>query len=264
MRLKKDESIVTADQFVTYMAELKGWRPEDLRIEDMVILDLSNGRRLTSLLKDATKARPIEKSIYKDAHLFIGKIGGIKVTLFQPIAFGAPAITSFMEELIARGAKKILLLGAAGSLQPYLKVGDYVIPSDAIRGEGVSYYYLPKGVQAKASKGIVNALEKACRKHRVKYRKGLVWTMDAPFRELKSKVIALQRQGCLAVEMETAAVFSVAAFRGIEAGAFLCISDELAKLKWKLEFYSKKLQSAEERMIDIVIDALRVLEPNRE
>jgi len=259
MWLRKDESIVTADQFVEYMARLKGWRLEDLRVEDIVISDLSVGRRLTALLKDATKARPVKKSIYGTARLFKGRVGDAKVTIFQPFAFGAPAVASFMEELIACGARKFLLLGAAGSLQPYLKVGDYMIPTEAIRDEGVSPHYLPKGVRAEASKKIVGALERACRKHRVTYRKGLVWTTDAPFREIKSKVIALQKRGCLAVEMETAAVFSVAIFRGIEAGAFLCVSDELAELKWKLEFYSKKLKSAEERMIDIVVDALPML-----
>jgi len=257
--LRKDESIVTADQFVKYMASLKGWRPEDLRVEDIVILDLSIGRRLTALLKDATKARPVQKSISKTARLFRGRISGVKFTIFQPNAFGAPAVATFTEELIARGAKKFLLLGAAGSLQPYLKVGDYVIPTEAIRDEGVSSHYLPIEVQAKASKRIAGALEGACREHRATYRRGLVWTMGAPFRELKSKVIDLQKRGCLAVEMETAAVFSVATFRGVEAGAFLCISDELAELKWKLEFHSKKLKSAEERMIDIVIDALPML-----
>jgi uridine phosphorylase len=257
--LKKDESIVTADQFVEYMARLKGWRPEDLKVEDIVILDLSVGRHLTALLKDATKARPVKKSISKTARLFKGRVGDVKVTILQLIAFGAPAVASFTEELIARGARKILLLGAAGSLQPHLKVGDYVIPTEAIRDEGVSSHYLPKGVRAEASKKIVGALERACREHRATYRKGLVWTMGAPFRELKSKVIDLQKRGCLAVEMETAAVFSVAIFRGVEASAFLCISDELAELKWKLEFYSKKLKSAEEKMVDIVIDALPML-----
>ena len=253
--LRKDESIVTADQFVKYMASLKGWRPEDLGVKNIVILDLSVGRRLTALLQDATSAKPVKKSIYRTARLFNGKVGKVKVTIFQPNAFGAPAVASFTEELIACGARKILLLGAAGSLQPYLEVGDYVIPIEAIRDEGVSSHYLPKEVRAKASEKIANALERACKKHLVTYRKGLVWTMGAPFRELKSKVIDLQKRGCLAVEMETAAVFSVAAFRGIEVGAFLCISDELAELKWKLEFYSKKLKSAEKKMVDIVLDA---------
>lgn len=86
--LRKDESIVTADQFVKYMASLKGWRPEDLGVENIVILDLSVGRRLTALLKDATKARPVKKSIYRTARLFNGRVGEVKVTISNQMPLG--------------------------------------------------------------------------------------------------------------------------------------------------------------------------------
>lgn len=132
-----------------------------------------------------------------------------------------------------------------------------MIPTEAIPDDGVSRHYLSGGAKARASKGMVNALEEACRENRVDYQKGAVWTTSAPFRELRSKVGRLQVEGVLAVEMEAAAVFAVAAFRKVEAGAFLCISDELAGPRWKPRFYSKKLQAAERKLVDVAVDAIQ-------
>lgn len=258
--LETNESITTPDEAVKYLANLKGWQPKDVRVEEIALLDLSFGRRLTAPLRDATNANAVKKSIFEPHRLFRGRAGKVKVTIYKPKSIGAPAVVMRVEELIALGAKKILLLGIAGSLQPYLKVGDYAIPIEGIRDEGVSSHYLPRHVKARASRKIVSALEEACRKHRVNYRKGTTWSMGAIYREPKSRVLELQKRGVLTVEMEAAAVFSIAKFRGVEAGAFFCISDELAGLKWKLGFYSKKLQNAEKKMVDIVLDALQMFQ----
>ena len=57
---------------------------------------------------------------------------GIKFTIIQ-LPFGAPAVCTVLEEVIALGAKKVIFAGYAGSIHPNVKVGDFVIPTHALR-----------------------------------------------------------------------------------------------------------------------------------
>lgn len=69
------------------------------------------------------------------------------------------------------------------------------------------------------------------------YVLGSSWTIDAPFREIVAEVRKYQEEGVLTVEMEAAAIFSVAKYRNVEAGAIFTISDYLAELEWKPKFH---------------------------
>ena len=79
---------------------------------------------------------------------------------------------------------------------------------------------------------LVDALQATGTPHSV----GTSWTIDAPYRETIAEVQHYQAAGVLAVEMEAAALFAVAAYRGVEMGALLTISDTLGDLTWDPHF----------------------------
>ena len=71
----------------------------------------------------------------------------------------------------------------------------------------------------------------------LKYHTGTSWTTDAPYRETLAEVKYYRDEGVLTVEMEAAAIFAIAKYLNIKAGAILTISDYLTEESWKLHFH---------------------------
>lgn len=160
-----------------------------------------------------------------------------QVGVIGNFGFGAPTVVTIMEGLIAFGVKNFLSIGIAGSLQSRLTVGSIVVCNRAIRDEGTSHHYLKPSKFAYASKRIVNKIEKELKRSGLDYAVGSSWTIDAPFRETIAEVRKYREEGVLTVEMEASAIFSLAKYRNVEAGAIFTISDCLAELEWKPKFH---------------------------
>ncbi|HEX8938827.1 MAG TPA: nucleoside phosphorylase [Candidatus Limnocylindrales bacterium] len=145
---------------------------------------------------------------------------------------GAPLAASFLEELIARGCRAFVACGGAGVLVPALTVGHVVVPTAAIRDEGTSYHYLPPSRQVAPSPEAVRAIMQTLAAHHVPYVTGATWTTDGLYRETRDKVARRVAEGCLTVEMEAAAFFAVAAFRGVILGQLFYAGDDLSGDAW--------------------------------
>jgi len=181
-------------------------------------------------------------------------IEGKQVSVFGT-PFGAPQAAVILERLIAMGAGKILTFGCCGSLQPDLQIGHLVIPTDALSEEGTSAHYaLPKGVTRKASEKIVQLCQVQCRENNFRFAAGKVWTTDALFRETRKKVGRYSAKGLLAVDMEMSALFTVAAYRKVQLGGLMVVSDELGTLKWKTGFLNPFFWSASRKAARMAIE----------
>lgn len=99
--------------------------------------------------------------------LYVGKVETKKIGLV-PQASGASATAFLVEHLIACGAKVILFSTALGAFQPYMKPGDFVIPSKVVIGEGTSKYYYLRIKVIKPDAEIVKILKEACSRIGVK------------------------------------------------------------------------------------------------
>ena len=152
---------------------------------------------------------------------------------------GAPQAVMVLEKLIVLGAKKVILFGWAGSLDPTLEPGDLIVADEAVSEEGTSRHYSEED-RPKASKGLLNDLSAALKGEGIMFKQGPVWTTDAPYRETAEKVKRFQAEGVLGVDMETSALYTVGAFRGIEVAALLVVSDDLSQLKWRHGFQEAK------------------------
>lgn len=160
---------------------------------------------------------------------------GRRLSLVGP-AMGAAASAFVLERMIANGVRKVIMIGFCGSIHPEVRIGDLVAPTEALIEEGVSRQYLKVAKRSAAGAGALAAIQETLGEAGKSYHLGPVWTTDAVFRETKSKVKALGERGVLAVDMETSALFTIAAYRGIELGALLAVSDELFDLKWRVGF----------------------------
>lgn len=156
---------------------------------------------------------------------------GQRLVVVHP-GVGAPLAAGLLEELIALGCRTFIAAGGAGVLNGDLAVGHVVVPTAAIRDEGTSYHYLPPGREVEPSAAAVVAIEATLQHHHIPYVKGKTWTTDAIYRETRARMAKRVAEGCLTVEMEAAAFFAVAQFRGVTFGQLLYGGDDLSGDEW--------------------------------
>lgn len=166
-------------------------------------------------------------------------VDGRRLALCHP-GVGAPLAAGFMEELIALGCRKFIICGGCGVMDGELGLGHIIVPASAVRDEGTSYHYLPPAREVAASAAGVEAIEKVLQRDRVDYIVGKTWTTDAFYRETLAKIRLRQAEGCIAVEMEAAAFFAVARFRGVEAAQILYGGDDVSNEKWDSRHWQKQ------------------------
>lgn len=154
-----------------------------------------------------------------------------RLAFFHP-GVGAPLSAGLLEEVIAYGCRKFIVCGGCGVLDQEIAVGNLIVVDSAVRDEGTSYHYLPPGRELNANPVAVAALSGALSRRGVPYRVGKTWTTDAPYRETPLKIARRRAEGCLTVEMESAALIAVAQFRGAVLGQVLYGGDDLSGAEW--------------------------------
>ena len=168
---------------------------------------------------------------------YTGYLDGVKVSVTST-GIGGPSASIAMEELVKAGADTFIRVGTCGGMQLEVESGDLVIASGAIRMEGTSKEYAPIEFPAVADIGIVNALTAAAKDLGKKAHVGVVQCKDAFYGqhspetmpvsyELLNKWEAWKRLGCLASEMESAALFIVASALKVRVGSvFLVVANQ--------------------------------------
>ena len=168
---------------------------------------------------------------------YTGYLNGEKVSVTST-GIGGPSAAIALEELVRCGADTFIRVGTCGGMQPEIRSGDLVIATGAVRMEGTSREYAPIEFPAVADFGIVEALEQEARQKSYPYHTGIVQCKDSfygqhePERmpvsyELRNKWEAWKRLGCLASEMESAALFVAAAYLHVRIGSvFLVVANQ--------------------------------------
>lgn len=156
---------------------------------------------------------------------------GRRLAFFHP-GVGAPLAVGMLEEVIAMGCRKFIACGGCGVLDKTVAVGHILVPVAAVRDEGTSYHYLPPSREVSALPQAVLAIQKVLERHGIEYILTKTWTTDAIYRETAKKAKMYLKEGCLTVEMEAAAFFAVAQFRGVDFGQILYGGDAVLSEAW--------------------------------
>lgn len=179
---------------------------------------------------------------------------------------GSANAATVMDLLSCIHPKAVLFLGKCGGLRPKYQVGDFMLPIAAIRGEGTSNDYMPPEVPALPAFSLQKAISTTIRDHGHDYWTGTVYTTNRRVWEHDDKFKDYLRQiRCMAVDMETATIFSAGFANEIPTGALLLISDQpMTPEGVKTEESDKKVSSMfVDEHIKIGIDALRQIIDNR-
>ena len=200
---------------------------------------------------------------------YTGYLDGTKVSVTST-GIGGPSAAIAMEELVKVGAKTFIRVGTCGGMDLNVKGGDIVIATGAIRMEGTSKEYAPIEFPAVANLDITCSLVEAAKKLNYTYHTGVVECKDSfygqhdPQRmpvnyELLNKWEAWKKLGCLASEMESAALYIVASTLNVKAGSvFLTVANQ-EREKQNLE---NPVVHDTDSAIKTAIEALKILITN--
>ena len=164
---------------------------------------------------------------------YTGTIEGEKVSVTST-GIGGPSAAIAIDELSKCGADTFIRVGTCGGMQEEVLGGDVVIATGAVRMEGTSREFAPIEYPAVADFGVTSALIEGAKKIGVRNHTGVVQCKDSFFGqhepeimpvsyELEDKWQAWIRMGCLASEMESAALFIAGGFLRVRVGTCLLV-----------------------------------------
>jgi len=185
---------------------------------------------------------------------FTGTYRGERISV-QGTGMGAPSISIYVNELIqSYDVRKLIRVGSCGALQEDVKVRDVILAQGATSDSqqnrmifnGIDYAPIADFTLLKDAYD--SGMEKG-----IDLRVGNVFTSDSFYRDNAADVNALlARYRVLAVEMETSALYTLAAKFGCQALSILTVSDHIITGE---ETTADERETTFNEMMEIALDA---------
>ncbi len=212
--------------------------------------------RLDGFLKSIEN--PIKNFSFMEYTMYTGDYEGTKITSINGGRFSADtAITT--EILCNAQAQTMVRIGSCGTLSEDIKIGDLIVVDSAIRGDGVTPYYVDDpSFQPESDKVLTDALYESAKASGYNIHRGKAWSTDAILRETREHVGKAIDQGAIAVDMVTSVFLTICQQYNIPATAILAVSDHI--ITGEMGFMDTNYYMAEHAMIGITLDLVKKLE----
>ena len=197
---------------------------------------------------------------------YTGYLDGERVSVTST-GIGGPSAAIAINELAKSGAHTFVRIGTCGGMQEEVMGGDVVIATGAVRMEGTSREFAPIEYPAVPDIDVVNALRDSARQMKVPHHVGVVQCKDSFFGQHEPEVMpvapellyrweAYKKMGCLASEMESAALFTAGAYLKVRVGScFLVVANQERE---KMGLPNKQAHDTE-IAIKVAVEAVRNL-----
>lgn len=226
------------------------------------VLDVHEGaKRFAGYLEDAIFSR--SEMSASGLPYYLGHHAGVNVALTA--SFGGPMAAFHAHTWAAAGIPAIVQLGWYGALQPGTALGDVVVPRHAERQDGVSDWYLQKGILADATPELSSAITATLRDRDIPVHEFGIYSTPALLAESRDVIADWSRHGYHGVDMETAATFAVAKSLGVHRAAALLRIDDLISEEHSLADglrgdHRKFMRERERDVMHAVIEAIGSLD----
>ena len=215
--------------------------------------------RLDSLVKKMEN--PVKNFSFMEYNMFTGNIAGTRITAINGGRFSADtAITT--EILCSAEAKVLIRIGSCGALRKDIKIGDFIITTGCVRGDGVTPYYVDNKFVTLPDAGLTQKLTAIAKKTAatagLTVHEGKVWSTDAILRESKEVVNGVIDQGAVGVDMVSSTFLTIAQTYKIPAVSILAVSDNL--ITGQMGFINPDYYMAEGMLIQIALELVKQIE----
>lgn len=207
---------------------------------------------------------PVKNFSFMEYTMYTGQFEGVGITTINGGRFAADtAITT--EILCNAQVKGLIRIGSCGSLREDIKVGDLIIAQTALKGEGVTQYYVDRDFVPTADAGLTDDLievaQAAVKSPLALGRRvhaGCCWTTDVILKETRENVSKAVSQGAIAVDMVTAAFLTICQSYQVPAAVIMAVSDNV--ITGEMGFLNPGYYMAEASMVDIAFALVKELE----
>ena len=151
------------------------------------------------------------------------------------------------------GCEKFVVCGGAGSLRKDSKVGEIIVPVCAVRDEGTSYHYLPPAREVECHPYALERVTSGLKQMGISFTEGKTWTTDAMYRETPDMIELRRQEGCITVEMETAAFFAVSRYYDIPLAQLLYAGDDVSGESWDSRNWNQQ-KSVRENLLACAVE----------
>jgi DeoD family purine-nucleoside phosphorylase len=183
---------------------------------------------------------------------YTGTFEGKPVSV-QGTGMGCPGATIVFEELIQLGVKKLLRVGTCGGLQPHHALGDLIVALSAVADDRTADHLVGGEPHCPtASWELIHSAVHAAKEIDQPMHVGPIVSSDLFYNPDENQYERWSKRGVLAVEMEAAALFTVGAIRGAEAGCLLTVSDIVVEGEFK-RISDEELRAAVDRMTQVAL-----------
>ena len=203
---------------------------------------------------------PVKDFSFAGIDMYTGEVGDALVTTANSGMY-APSGAIISEILAEAGTEYLIRVGSCGAMREDIDIGDLIIVTSCIRGEGTSRYYVPESFSTVADILVTRALMEACERLEYTYHAGTIWTTDALLRETKPMIEEMCALKAIGIDMISSSLLTVAQLKGVKAGGILAVSDNL--ITGELGFVSPKYYRAETRTIRVAFEAISILESKK-
>ena len=198
---------------------------------------------------------PVKNFTFLGYTFWTGNYQGKRITVGNG-GFYAPDSAFITELLCTGGIDSLVRLGSCGALRKDINIGDYILATEVIRGDGATRYYVDDNFKPSIHEPMASSIEKIFNTAG-QIHKGGVWTTDAIFRETKDIVNSYIEKGAIAVDMVTSAFVTVANLYKKRAACVLTVSDNL--ITGELGFADFRYFDSEMKMIDLAFKLVHYL-----
>lgn len=215
---------------------------------------------------DPRRARYIAENFFEDARLvteergmlgYTGTYSGKPVSV-QTTGMGCPSAAIVTNELVQLGAKNLVRVGTCGGYHRDMQLGDLVVATAAVPQDGTVSAITGGVPYAPAAHfDLVHAAHHAAEAAGRRTFTGPIVSSDLFYDPEEDPAALWNSLGVLAVEMESAAIFTIAAMEGVRAGCLLTVSDTIGQEIVRIS--DDDLWKAVDNMVTLALDTLNAL-----
>jgi purine-nucleoside phosphorylase len=253
-------TITSAEKYLNYIIKHRNLKMP--QIPETCIITHSN--RLIQKAKQLFKFYVIDIGSIKPTEIYFFKSGYGRDFAIVGEQHGAPMAVVLIEELIALGFNTFISIGSAGhptkNDHPTIEIGDIILVKDSFICEGTSSHYDHYKKISMSNSYIYNHIKKLFIDNDISFHEGRIATTDAIYRETIEFIEKVIKKNCLALDMETSALYTVCNFYKKKIVAILYISDILnVKNFWDVQIGSDNVEKTEDQILNVILKFLGII-----
>jgi purine-nucleoside phosphorylase len=211
--------------------------------------DPLRAKYIAEIYLDGVEQRNAERGLLGYTGTYKGKPVSVQGT-----GMGCPGATIVFEELIQLGCKKLIRVGTCGGLQASHALGDLIVAISAVPADSTAMHLVNNEPHCPtASWNLVHEAVHIAKHSDQKLHIGPIVSSDLFYNPNEGQYERWSSRGVLAVEMEAAALFTVAAIRGVESGCFLIVSDIVVEGVFT-RISDEEMKASVDRMTKLALD----------